>query len=116
MRGKNPTRTERSRGLRRVQTDAEALLWKRLSDRQLSGHKVRRQFPIGTYFADFACPEKKLIVELDGGQHIEQTNYDAQRTSVLEAQGYAVPRFWNDQVLNDTDAVLAEILRVLSER
>ena len=116
MRGRRPRVTDRSRELRQQQTDAENLLWRHLRDRQLAGHKFKRQFVIGTYFADFACTVKRLIVELDGGQHVEQAFYDDERTRFLESQGYRVLRFWNDQVLKEISAVLEEILRVLTER
>ncbi len=68
---------------------------------------------MGPYFADFACVEKRLIVELDGGQHADHLAQDAQRTAYLREQGYTVLRFWNDQVLRETEAVLEEILRRL---
>ena len=113
MRGPDDKATARSRSLRRAQTDAETRLWHHLRDRRLAGCKFRRQFPLGTYFADFACPEKRLIVELDGGQHVEQAAQDEQRSDYLREQGFTVLRFWNDQVLLETDAVLEEILRHL---
>ena len=113
MRGADPLATGRSRALRRNQTDAEARLWHRLRDRRLSGHKFRRQVPLGPYFADFACMEKKLVVELDGGQHVEQAEQDTARSAFLHAQGFTVLRFWNDQVLRQTEAVLEEIQRHL---
>ena len=93
MRGARQRTTDRSRSLRQNQTDAENLLWWHLRDRQLAGHKFKRQFPIGSYFADFACPEKRLIVELDGSQHVEQLSYDGERALFLESQGYRVLRF-----------------------
>jgi len=113
MRGPDAQTTARSRSLRRNQTDAEARLWHHLRDRRLAGCKFRRQVPFGPYFADFACAEKRLIVELDGGQHSEQAARDAQRSAYLQQQGFTVLRFWNDQVLRETDAVLEEILRHL---
>jgi len=79
----------------------------------VAGCKFRRQVPLGPYFADFACMEKRLIVELDGGQHAEQADRDAQRSAYLRQQGFTVLRFWNDQVLRGTDVVLEEILRQL---
>lgn len=115
MRSEKPEVARRARSLRRTQTDAEIRLWHYLRDRRLQGHKFRRQFPIGPYFADFACEDKRVIVELDGGQHVEQAGYDETRTAFLTAQGYRVMRFWNDQIFNETDRVLEEILRVLSE-
>ncbi len=96
-------------------TDAEMKLWSALKNRKLDGFKFRRQAPIGKYVVDFVCHEKSLIVEADGGQHMEKADADVQRTSWLESQGFRVIRFWNDQVLKETDAVLEEILRVLHQ-
>jgi adenine-specific DNA-methyltransferase len=101
-----------ARSLRHRSTDAESLLWRHLRDRQLSGYKFRRQAPVGPFFADFLCFERKLILEIDGGQHTEAS--DAARTRFLRREGYRVLRFWNNQVLMETDAVLAEILRELT--
>lgn len=101
----------RPRTLRRNATDAEARLWSRLRNRQLAGHKFRRQQPIGPYIADFACPEAMLVVELDGGQHRPET--DAARTASLEQQGYTVLRFWNNDALGNPEGVLETILRWL---
>jgi len=114
MRGKQDH--SRERNLRRAQTDAEARLWQRLRDRRLGGYKFRRQHKIGTYFVDLVCSEASLIIEVDGGQHAERQSYDEARTAALEAAGYRVIRFWNDDVLKRTENVLTEILRTLSER
>jgi len=114
MRGKQDH--SRERDLRRTQTDAEARLWHHLRDRRLEGYKFRRQHKIGPYFVDLVCKEASLIVELDGGQHAERKSYDEARTAALEAAGYRVIRFWNDDVLQRAEAVLAEILRELDER
>ncbi|QNK71113.1 endonuclease domain-containing protein [Variovorax sp. PAMC26660] len=105
----------RARSLRTTPTDAEALLWYHLRDRRMADHKFRRQRSIGPYFADFACLEAKLIVELDGGQHVDAAPYDGNRTRFLEAQGYRVLRFWNNEVLTQTDAVRERILQALQE-
>jgi very-short-patch-repair endonuclease len=105
----------RARSLRETPTDAESLLWYHLRDRRLANFKFRRQRPIGPYFADFACIEAKLIVELDGGQHVEAAGYDENRTRFIEAQGYRVLRFWNNEVLAQTDAVRERILLALQE-
>lgn len=113
MRGPDAKTTTRSRSLRRNQTDAEMRLWHALRDRRLAGCKFRRQFSLGPYFADFACPEKRLVVELDGGQHADRFEQDAERSAYLRDQGFTVLRFWNDQVLLESDAVLEEILRHL---
>ena len=90
-------------------TDAERLLWQRLRKRQLAEVKFRRQAPIGKYIVDFASFEKKLIVELDGGQHTLQRDYDSTRTKWLESEGFQVLRFWNYQVFEDIDTVLEVI-------
>lgn len=105
----------RARELRNSATDAERRLWQHLRLRQLGGFRFRRQVAIGGYIADFACPEVKLIVELDGGQHLDRVAYDARRTRMLEAKGYKVLRYWNDDVLVRMDTVLEDILRSLHE-
>ncbi len=103
----------RARALRSSATDAEALLWYHLRDRRLGGYKFRRQRPIGPYFADFACLESKLVIEIDGGQHTEATAYDSARTRLMEADGFRVLRFWNNEVLTQIDLVREQILREL---
>jgi len=114
MRAKHLIVRQRARQLRRDQTDAEQALWARLRDRQLCGAKFRRQHPIGPFVADFCCPQGKLIVELDGGQHAEEIAADQKRSRFLEAQGYRVLRFWNHDVLGNTEAVLERIVEALS--
>ena len=104
-----------ARKLRSNSTDAELKLWSALKNRQLGNFKFRRQGPIGKYIVDFVCLEKCLIIEVDGGQHMEKSLVDGERTAWLQSQGYRVVRFWNDQVLKETDAVLDEILRCLSQ-
>ena len=103
----------RARRLRNNATDAERRLWQHLRLRQLEGHRFRRQVPISGYIVDFACPEAKLIIELDGGQHLEHAAYDERRTQSLRGLGYRVLRYWNDEVLLRTDDVLEDILRAL---
>ncbi|MEQ8611114.1 MAG: DUF559 domain-containing protein [Parvibaculaceae bacterium] len=98
-----------ARQLRVTATDAEFRLWHRLRNRALGGCKFRRQFPVGPYIADFICIERKLIVELDGGQHADNPA-DIRRTRFLELRGYRVIRFWNPDVLSNTDGVLEMIL------
>jgi very-short-patch-repair endonuclease len=98
----------RARTLRATQTDAERLLWRHLRNRGLYGWKFRRQRPIGQYVADFVCMEAKLIVEVDGSQHMENRD-DVKRTAGLESQGFRVMRFWNNEVLEQTEAVLSAI-------
>jgi very-short-patch-repair endonuclease len=105
----------KARQLRRDQTDAEQTLWARLRDRQLCGAKFRRQHPVGPFVADFCCPQRKLVVELDGGQHAEKVAADHKRSRFLEEQGYRVLRFWNHDVLQNTEAVLERIAEVLSD-
>ena len=105
--------TTKSRMLRRNQTDAERLLWSRLRNKQLLGCKFRRQFPIEPYIADFVILELKLIVELDGSQHFGRVDYDQQRTAELESGGFKVIRFWNNDVLGNTEGVLEEIRQVI---
>ena len=100
-----------ARILRRNMTDAEKRLWSHLRNRQLQDAKFRRQAPIGGYIADFLCAEAKLIVEADGGQHTPAS--DAERTAFLEAQGYRVIRFWNNDILENTQGVLAQIADAL---
>jgi very-short-patch-repair endonuclease len=84
-----------------------------LRNRKIAGCKFRRQVPIDRYFADFACLDAKLIVELDGGQHAEQVAYDAGRTEALEAAGWTVLRFWNGQVLTNPEGVAMTIRAAL---
>jgi len=103
-----------ARHLRREQTDAKRTLWWRLRDRQLSGAKFRRQHPVGPFITDFCCPEVKLIIELDGGQHAVQREADAQRTAFLEAHGYRVLRFWDNEVLANICGVLERIAEALT--
>ena len=99
-----------AKSLRASMTDAEKRLWYLLRDRRLSGYKLRRQVPIGPYIADFACLSARLIVELDGGQHAEQPEKDAIRDEWLKSQGFRVLRFWNNDVLANTEGVLQAIL------
>ena len=107
------TGTARARSLRKRSTDAEQRLWHRLRNRQLGGHKFRRQQPIGHYVVDCFCLERALVIEVDGGQHAQQWRRDAARTAWLERQGLRVLRFWNNEVLGNTEAVLAAILSAL---
>ena len=102
---------ERARALRKRQTDAERLLWYRLRSRQLAKCKFRRQQVMGVYIVDFVCLEPKLIIELDGGQHATQIEYDAKRSSYLNSLGFKMLRFWNNDVLRNTDSVL-EFIRL----
>ena len=103
----------KARELRRSETDAQRKLWHFLHDRRLAGHKFRRQYVVGPYIADFACVERRLIVELDGGQHIDRQGYDARRAEFLYARGFSVIRFWDNDALTQTEAVLETVLREL---
>lgn len=98
--------------LRRNMTDAELLLWRHLRGHRLLGAKFKRQQPLGNYIADFVCFEAKLVLEVDGGQHLE-CEQDRQRDAWLRERGYEVLRFWNNEVLEQTDAVLERIFQVL---
>ena len=100
---------KQAKQLRRNQTEAEAKLWSHLRNHQLKDIGFRRQHTIGPYIVDFCAPRKKLIVELDGGQHLEQEEYDRERTSFLASKGYQVLRFWNNEVMKDIDGVLRVI-------
>jgi very-short-patch-repair endonuclease len=103
-----------ARNLRRNQTDAERTLWFRLRDRRLGGWKFRRQFPIDRFTVDFFCADAHLIIELDGGQHAIRSVADARRTKILEAMGYLVLRYWNNDVMQNTDGVLEDIYAALA--
>ena len=97
--------------LRHNQTDAEVKLWQALRTHQLCDIHFRRQHAIGAYVVDFCAPHQKLIIELDGGQHLDQQEYDRERTNFLESKGYRLLRFWNDEVMKNLEGVV----RVISE-
>ena len=99
-----------AREARQETTEAEDRLWERLRDRRLQGYKFRRQPPLGRFRPDFTCPSAKLVIEVDGSQHVEAESQDAGRTAFFEAQGYWVLRVWNNDVLGDIDAVHDGIL------
>jgi very-short-patch-repair endonuclease len=107
------TLLEFARKLRKNQTDAEQLLWRILRNRNFCGLKFRRQYPIGSYILDFFCDELNLAIELDGGGHAtaDQAAYDEERTKIINGSGIRVIRFWNHDLLNETEAVLEEIYR-----
>jgi len=96
--------------LRSAPTDAERVLWRHLKGRRIENCKFRRQHPYENYILDFACLERSVVVELDGSQHFDATEYDQERTRCLERAGFAVLRFWNNQVLGELDGVL-EVIR-----
>lgn len=100
---------ENAKSLRRTMTDAEQKLWYHLRAHRFMGRKFKRQKPLGRYVVDFVCLEEKLIIELDGGQHAENLEYDQERDSWLRSQGYTVLRFWNNELMNETEGVLERI-------
>ena len=102
--------TETARKLRKTGTEAEKKLWQRLRKKQLEGFKFRRQQPLGRYIVDFVNFQDKLIIELDGGQHKIQKDYDKKRDIWFEQQGFTVLRFWNNDVFQNIEAVL-EVIR-----
>lgn len=95
----------KAKELRRNRTEAEKRLWERLRRKRIDGFRFRQQTPLGKYIVDFICFEAKLIVELDGGQHAEQVEYDARRTEWLESQGFRVLRFWNNEIFENIEGV-----------
>ncbi len=105
----------RARKLRHEMTEAEARLWKHLRAHRLGGWPFRRQHPIPPYIVDFASPEVRVVVEVDGGQHAG-SEPDVERDASLSAQGWTVLRFWNNDVLANTEGVLPRILEVLGDR
>ncbi len=111
-----PLIQERAKELRRKQTDTEIKLWQQLRGRRFVGHKFRRQVPLGTFIVDFVCFERKLIIELDGGQHNPANEYEVQRRRWLEQGGFRLVRFWDNEVFENLEGVLQVILNALSER
>jgi len=111
----NPKTKHQAIVLRKVLTPAERKLWSRIRNDQL-GVTFRRQHAVGNYIPDFCSPNAKLIIELDGSQHLEQEQYDEERTKYLQAQGYRVIRFWNNDVMHNTESVILAIQHVLEER
>jgi very-short-patch-repair endonuclease len=106
--------TANARLLRAGMTDVERMLWRSLRGKQVANFRFRRQHPIGKYIADFACIERKLLIELDGGQHQDQAVYDERRTIYLQSQGWEVLRFWNNDVVGNLDGVLSNIAAALT--
>jgi len=102
-----------ARSLRKNPTDAEKRLWWHLRSKQLAGYKFRRQQPIDHYIVDFVSFDHRLIIELDGGQHADQQKNDTVRTLYLEKFGFRILRFWNNEVLKNTEGVLETILTSL---
>lgn len=103
-------KVQQARALRQSSTSAEQLLWRYLRNRQLASAKFRRQHPLGSYILDFVCLEHGLVIEIDGGQQA----HDQQRTAWLQQQGLQVLRFWNHEVVQQTNEVLAHVLQALT--
>jgi len=106
---------QRAKNLRKQSTETERHLWYNLRANRL-GVKFKRQVLIGTYIVDFVCLQKQLIIELDGSQHFDNQKYDMERTAWLNARGFKVLRFWNNEVLQQTTSVIEIIMQALSER
>ena len=98
-----------SQELRHNLTEAETKLWSHLRAHRTTGIHFRRQHAIGNYIVDFCAPRQKLIIEVDGGQHLDQEDYDAERTAYLESKGYHILRFWNNEIENDLEAIMLVI-------
>ncbi|RJG56664.1 DUF559 domain-containing protein [Sphingobium terrigena] len=105
--------TARARALRNNATDAERVLWQAISARKLSGIRFNRQVPVGPFICDFVARSIGLVIEVDGGQHDDAV--DAERTRYIEAQGFRVIRFWNNDVLGNLDGVIEDIMRVVAD-
>lgn len=112
---RKPNVTERARRLRQAGNEAEALLWLELKRRRLGGYKFTRQFPIGPYFADFACRERRLVIEIDGSQHADSA-YDKRRDEFMRSRGFSILRFWNTDVLKHRAEVCETMLAALECR
>jgi very-short-patch-repair endonuclease len=106
---------QNARALRRGSTDTERRLWAVLRDRRLAGYRFRRQHPIGDFIVDFVCTKHHLVVEADGGQHAD-SEADERRTKILKEEGWRVIRFWNNDVLANTEGVVETILRALQQK
>ncbi|HEY0854310.1 MAG TPA: DUF559 domain-containing protein [Devosia sp.] len=104
----------RARKLRVQMTDAERRFWNLVRNRSFDGLKFVRQYPVGPFIADFACRERKLIVELDGSQHVAEATYDERRTIFINSEGYSVLRFWNNEVLTELAGVHQMLQAVLA--
>ena len=110
-----PTMRHQAGELRHELTPAENKLWAYLRSMREDGLHFRRQYAIGQYIADFCAPRNKLVVELDGSQHLAQEEYDEERTRYLKARGYRVIRFWNDEVMNNIEGVMVCIMNASEE-
>jgi very-short-patch-repair endonuclease len=112
----SPKMMHRAGELRHEPTPAQAKLWKFLRLQQLDGTHFRRQYAIDKYIVDFCAPRAKLIIEVDGSQHLDQQDHDAERTEFLKAKGYRVLRFWNNDILNNIQGVMATVLQVIPDK
>jgi very-short-patch-repair endonuclease len=104
-----PSTQKFARDLRNAATEAESTLWQDLRRGKIPGARFRRQVPIGLYIADFACLKNRLVIELDGSQHVDRMTYDQVRSAFLKTQKFRVLRFWNGQVFNEREAVIETI-------
>src|SRR5688500_10446100 len=104
---------ERARSLRREMTPQERLLWSQLRDRRLAGAKFRKQMWLAGYIADFACPDARLVVEADGSQHADNSEYDAERERAFAREGWRTLRFWNNEITENLNGVLTVISNAL---
>jgi very-short-patch-repair endonuclease len=111
-----PTGYELARKLHKEPTPAERKLWAYLRNNKLNGVNFRRQHAIGNFVPDFCAIKDKLVIELDGSQHLDQEEYDIERTKYLESQGYKVIRFWNNEAMNNIESVILAINDALEER
>ena len=111
-RGRAGVLRDRAKQMRSKPTEAEHRLWQLLRAKRLAGYKFKRQLPIDDYIVDFACVQKRLIVEADGSQHLEN-GYDTDRDAYLRSQGFTVLRFWNNDIFTNEDGVLTSILTAL---
>ena len=111
----NHPNRDRARELRRNMTETEKFVWYRIRREKLGGYKFRRQHPVGPYIVDFVCLERKLVLELDGGQHAEQVEYDQKRTAWLESRGFRVFRLWNVEVPSEWEAAADRLWQLLEE-
>ena len=111
----NHTNRDRARELRKNQTATEKFVWSRVRREKLGGYKFRRQHPLGPFIVDFVCLERKLVLELDGGQHAANVEYDQRRTAWLEERGYRVFRLWNFEVPREWEAAADRIWQLLEE-
>lgn len=116
MDNNNKIHRDLARSLRKNMTTPEQLLWEALRKRQLDGYRFRRQMPLGRYIADFVCLEVRLVIELDGKQHLDHQDYDHERNHWMQQQQFRVLRFWNHEWLNQPNQVLQHIRQALHEQ